>query len=116
KELLFELLKTFKSNSEYEIDGIVITHNKKHELKDVKNPEYSFAFKANSLLDEAEAIVIDVIWNMSKDRYLKPVVKFHPITLNGVTIKQATGSNADYIVKNKIGKGSIVKIQRSGDV
>jgi len=115
-ELLFELLKTFKYNSEYEIDGIVITHNKKHELKDVKNPEYSFAFKANSLLDEAEAIVIDVIWNMSKDRYLKPVVKFHPITLNGVTIKQATGSNADYIVKNKIGKGSIVKIQRSGDV
>ncbi len=115
-ELLFELLKTFKSNSEYEIDGIVITHNKKHELKDVKNPEYSFAFKANSLLDEAEAIVIDVIWNMSKDRYLKPVVKFHPITLNGVTIKQATGSNADYIVKNKIGKGAIIKIQRSGDV
>ncbi len=115
-ELLFELLKTFKSNSEYEIDGIVITHNKKHELKDVKNPEYSFAFKANSLLDEAEAIVIDVIWNMSKDRYLKPVVKFHPITLNGVAIKQATGSNADYIVKNKIGKGAIIKIQRSGDV
>jgi len=115
-EILFELLKTYKSNSDYEIDGIVITHNKKHELKEIKNPEYSFAFKANSLLDEAEAIVIDVIWNMSKDRYLKPVVKFHPIILNGVTIKQATGSNADYIVKNKIGKGAIVKIQRSGDV
>jgi len=115
-EKLFELLKKFKKNSEYEIDGIVITHNKKYELKEIKNPEYSIAFKSNLLLDEAEVIVIDIEWNMSKDKYLKPVIKFNPIIINGVSIKQATGFNADYIVKNKIGKGSIVKIQRSGDV
>ena len=33
-----------------------------------------------------------------------------------IYIKQATGFNADFIVKNIIGKGSIIKIQRSGDV
>jgi len=115
-DLLLELLKTYKSNSEYEIDGLVITHNNRYEIKETRNPEYSIAFKSNLLLDEAEVIVIDIEWNMSKDKYLKPVIKFHPIIINGVSIKQATGFNADFIVKNKIGRGSIVKIQRSGDV
>ena len=116
REDLLEHLKEFKKASEYEIDGIVITHNKKYLLKDGKNPEYSFAFKSNLLLDEAEVVVIDVEWNISKDKYLKPIVKFNPVVINGVSIKQATGFNADFIVKNKIGKGSIIKIQRSGDV
>lgn len=115
KELLEEL-KAFKEKSEYEIDGIVITHNKKHQLKANENPKYSFAFKSNLLLDEAEVIVKDVEWNVSKYKYLKPIIKFNPIIINGVSIKQTTGFNADFIVKNVIGKGSIIKIQRSGDV
>jgi len=113
---LLEILKTFKNNSEYEIDGIVITHNKKYNLIEGKNPDYSFAFKSNLLLNEAEVMVNDVEWNVSKDKYLKPIIKFNPVILNGVSIKQTTGFNADYIVKNKIGIGSIIKIQRSGDV
>jgi DNA ligase (NAD+) len=113
---LLDYLKLFKSKSNYEIDGIVITHNKYYKLKEGKNPEYSFAFKSNLLLEEAEVIVNDVEWNISKDKYLKPIVKFTPVNINGVSIKQATGFNADFIVKNKIGVGSIIKIQRSGDV
>ena len=113
---LFEFLKNYKSTSEYEIDGIVITHNKKYPLKDGENPKYSFAFKSNLLVDEAEVVVTDIIWNVSKDKYLKPVVKFDPINIDGVSIKQATGFNADFIVKNKIGIGAIIKIQRSGGV
>lgn len=113
---LFEFLKNFKSTSDYEIDGIVITHNKKYILKDGENPKYSFAFKSNLLVDEVEVVVTDISWNVSKDKYLKPVVKFNPVNIDGVTIKQATGFNADFIVKNKIGIGSIIKIQRSGGV
>jgi DNA ligase (NAD+) len=115
-EKLFELLKDFKKNSEYEIDGIVITHNKPYEIKNGDNPPYSFAFKSNELLDVAEVIVNNVEWNISKDRYMKPIVQFNPVKLNGVVIKQATGFNADFIEKNKIGLGSIIKIQRSGEV
>ncbi len=113
---LFELLKEFKTKSEYEIDGIVITHNKPYNLIEDDNPSYSFAFKSNELLDIAEVIVSSVEWNISKDRYMKPIVQFNPVKLNGVVIKQATGFNADYIYKNKIGIGSVIKIQRSGDV
>jgi NAD-dependent DNA ligase len=115
-EKLFEFLKSFKNNSDYEIDGIVITHNKPYEIKVGDNPPYSFAFKSNELLDVAEVIVNNVEWNISKDRYMKPIVQFNPVKLNGVIIKQATGFNADFIEKNKIGIGSIIKIQRSGEV
>jgi len=115
-EELFIILKDFKKTSEYEIDGIVITHNKHYDITNDKNPKYSFAFKANIILEELEVEVIDVIWNVSKDKYLKPVIKFNPVVINGITIKQTTGFNADFILKNKIGIGSIIKIQRSGDV
>jgi len=113
---LFELLKDFKKNSEYEIDGIIITHNKPYNIKYNDNPDYSFAFKSNELLDVAEVTVTNVEWNISKDRYMKPIVQFNPVKLNGVIIKQATGFNADFIEKNIIGIGSIIKIQRSGEV
>lgn len=115
-EDLFIILKDFKKTSDYEIDGIVINHNKPYDITNDKNPKYSFAFKANIILEELEVEVIDVIWNVSKDKYLKPVIKFNPVVINGITIKQTTGFNADFIVKNKIGIGSIIKIQRSGDV
>jgi NAD-dependent DNA ligase len=115
-ELLLELLKDFKTKSNYEIDGIVITHNKGYPVSNGKNPEFSFAFKSNSLVDKAEVIVTDVEWNISKDKYLKPIVKFDPVKLDGVVIRKATGFNADFIVKNKIGFGSIITIQRSGGV
>lgn len=115
-DILFNLLKDFKFSSDYEIDGIIITHNKIYNINTNNNPTYSFAFKSNELLDIAEVIVNNVEWNITKDRYIKPIVQFNPVNLNGVIIKQTTGFNADFITKNKIGKGSIIKIQRSGDV
>jgi DNA ligase (NAD+) len=115
-DILFDLLKTFKKTSNYEIDGIIITHNKPYDIIKGDNPNYSFAFKSNELLDIAEVVVTNIEWNISKDRYMKPIVQFNPVQLNGVIIKQATGFNADFIEKNKIGIGSILKIQRSGEV
>jgi NAD-dependent DNA ligase len=60
--------------------------------------------------------VVDVEWTASKDGYLKPIVHVQPVNVGGVTIKKATGFNADFIEKNKIGIGAIVQIIRSGDV
>jgi NAD-dependent DNA ligase len=64
----------------------------------------------------AEVKVLDVIWEASKDGYLKPVVQVEPIRLGGVTIKQATGFNAGFIETNRIGMGAVIQIIRSGDV
>lgn len=115
-EKLSEILQNFKENSEYEIDGIVVRHNKEYELVNGKNPKYSFAFKSILTNESAEVIVENVEWNISKDGYLKPIVKFEEVMLNGVKIKQATGFNANFIVSNKIGPGSKIIIIRSGDV
>ena len=113
---LYDLFKNWKETSNYEIDGLVITHNDIYKIKSGENPKYSFAFKSLKMQQEVDVIVSDIEWNISKDKYIKPIVKFNEIKLNGVKIKQATGFNADYIVKNIIGIGSKITIIRSGDV
>lgn len=104
-------------NNKYVIDGIVISDiSKVYEIALGKNPEYSFAFKSIHTLEQVEVIVKEVEWNISKDKYMKPIVKFDEILLDDVKIKQATGFNAGYIEKNNIGPGSRIVIIRSGNV
>jgi DNA ligase (NAD+) len=115
-ETLSNLLQKWRKDSKYEIDGIVVHHNSVHKIVSGKNPKYAFAFKTILTHEQAEVIVTDVEWNVSKHRYLKPLVKFNEVTLGGVNIKQATGFNGSFIEKNKIGPGSHIIIVRSGDV
>jgi len=115
-DFLYNLYKDWKEKSKYEIDGLIVKHNSNYKLKAGENPKYSFAFKSLNMQKQVEVVVNDIEWNISKDKYLKPIVKFNEIVLNGVKIKQATGFNADFIVKNKIGVGSRIVIIRSGDV
>ena len=114
-EYLSELLLEWRDNYDYEIDGVVVSHDDIYE-REYKNPESAFAFKMLLSEQAAEAKVLDVIWTPSKDGYLKPRVKIEPINLGGVTIEYATGFNGQFIQTNKIGVGSIVQIVRSGDV
>ncbi len=109
-------LQEWRQSSAYEIDGIVVYHNALHKIVSGKNPKYAFAFKSILTQEQAEVIVTDVIWNVSKHGYIKPTVTFNEVVLAGVKIKQATGFNANYIVKNVIGPGSRLIIIRSGDV
>lgn len=110
------LLKQFRDNSEYEIDGIIIHDNGKHERNTSGNPKYAKAFKMDSMCESATTEVLDVIWQPSKSGSLKPVVKVKPCKLAGVTIQRATGYNASFIELNGIGKGAKIEIIRSGDV
>lgn len=112
---LSDILVKRRDESDFEIDGIVVFHNKIH--KRVKEtPSYAFAFKSVLTMQKAEVIVTNVEWNMSKDGYLIPVVEFNAVALAGVTIKRAHGFNGKYIKDNKIGPGSKIIIMRSGDV
>lgn len=104
-----------RANPDFEVDGIVVTHDMIHK-RVRENPPYAFAFKSIHTLETAEVFVAHVEWNMSKDGYLIPVVHFPDVNLAGVTIKRATGFNAKYILDNKIGPGSRIVIIRSGDV
>jgi NAD-dependent DNA ligase len=105
----------WRTNYEYEIDGIIVADDNLHMRKD-GNPEHAFAFKMVISDQIAEAKVVDVIWTPSKSGYLKPRVRIEPIKLGGVTIEYATGFNGSYIESNKIGIGAVIQIIRSGDV
>jgi NAD-dependent DNA ligase len=114
-EELSDLLMDWRTNYQYEIDGVIVSDNNLHARKD-GNPEYAFAFKMVISDQMAEAKVVDVIWNASKSGYLKPRVQIEPIKLGGVTIEYATGFNGSFIETNKIGIGAVIQIIRSGDV
>ena len=114
-ELLSQKLVEGREMYQYEMDGIVIYHDKIYE-RSSGNPDHAFAFKMVLSDQMAEAKVVDIIWSPSKDGYLKPRVRIEPIELNGVTIEYATGFNGSFIEQNKIGIGSVIQIIRSGDV
>lgn len=113
---LSEYLMARRKNSEYDIDGIVVRDNKYHKIVKNKNPTYAFAFKSMLTHESAEVTVLNVIWNVSKDGLIKPIVEFTPVYINNVKIKQATGFNGAFIERHKIGVGSKIVIIRSGDV
>jgi len=114
-DLLSNLLVDWRTNYEYEIDGVIVSNNKIYERKEC-NPEHAFAFKMVLTDQVAEVKVVDVIWTPSKDGYLKPRVQVEPIQLGGVRIEYTTGFNGAFIEQNKIGVGSLIEIIRSGDV
>ena len=114
-ELLSEVLVKWRADYLYEIDGVIVTDDNVYPRKS-GNPEHSFAFKMVLSDQIAEVKVVDVLWNPSKDGYLKPRVQIEPIQLGGVKIEYATGFNAAFIEQNKIGLGALIQIIRSGDV
>jgi NAD-dependent DNA ligase len=114
-ELLSEVLVKWRAEYLYEIDGVIVTDDKLYPRKS-GNPAHSFAFKMVLSDQIAEVKVVDVIWNPSKDGYLKPRVQIEPIQLGGVKIEFATGFNGAFIEQNKIGIGALIQIIRSGDV
>ena len=114
-EMLSSYLVDKRTNYKYEIDGIIVADDHIYP-RTSGNPEHAFAFKMVLSDQKAEAKVVDVLWEPSKDGYLKPRVRIEPVKLGGVTITYATGYNAKFIEDNKIGVGSIVELIRSGDV
>jgi len=111
---LSDHLSKRKKSSSYDIDGLVIYQNNPYLKNTSGNPSNAFAFKMQT--EEANVTVTEVKWKMSKDRYMKPVVWFESVYLNGVTINKASGFNAKYIVDNQINTGSVICITRSGEV
>jgi NAD-dependent DNA ligase len=114
-EFLSDLLIEWRTKYEYEIDGVIVTNDAIHPRVS-GNPEYAFAFKMVLSDQVAEAKVVDVEWEASKNGYLKPRVRIEPIGLGGVTIEYATGFNGKFIEENKIGIGAVIMMVRSGDV
>ena len=116
-DFLSEMLSKGRKEYKYEIDGVVVIDDSKiYTQIEGENPDYGFAFKQVLTDQIAETVVVDVLWEISKDGYLKPKIKIETVELLGSEITYATAFNAKYIFDNNIGPGSVIKIIKSGDV
>ena len=105
-------MSKFRKKSIYDIDGIIITHNKIYERIE-GNPKHSIAFKSNN--DGVVTVVKEVEWNISRYNVLIPRIRFDKINL-GSMVEYCTGFSGKYIFNNRIGKGTKIRVILSGEV
>lgn len=103
-------------SSMYDMDGIVIMHDKVYPRTSDRCPAHAFAFKMVRADQHAISTVLDVHWEASKDGFLKPTIQIEPVQIGSVVIQYTTGFNARFIHTNQIGPGAVIELIRSGDV
>lgn len=113
---LLEILMKRQQKATHEIDGLVVTKDVKNPLNRSGNPDYSKAFKAEGAQESANATVVSIEWEETRHGYLAPRIRIRPIKLRGVTVNYASGKNAGFLKKNRVGPGAVVRIRRAGDV
>lgn len=116
EEYIRDYYQQRRTKSKYLIDGIVVTGNKTYVRPTKGNPKYAVAFKENSEDSIVEATVVEVQGNVSRTGRIVPLIIIKPVDINGVTVTRITGHNYGYIQKERIGKGAVVNVTRSGEV
>ena len=116
-----QLLNYYKElwSKVYKIDGLVIevdSNEFKAEFENNGNPKFAKAIKLPEWSTSAISKVVDVLFKVSKQGKLKPVIQIEPTDIDGVIVSNVTGYNMSYMVDNFIAKDSEIKIVRSGDV
>ena len=117
-DILSNMLLYARKNYIYDTDGLVVSCGNKIYpiITDKKYPDNSFAFKTVLNDQQAETTVINVIYEIQKEGYLKPRIEFEPVEILGTTNSFVTGNNCKFIKDNVIGPGSVIIIIKSGDI
>lgn len=114
--VLDKILHEFKEKEDLNYDGIVIaTHTLNHERQVKDNyPLNMVAIKFPAPRATTEVIGFD--WTQKKSGKLTPRLIVKPVKLDGSTISYTNGYNIDQVITKGIGIGSIVEIEKSGDI
>lgn len=112
----FDLLEFYDEiKRTYPVDGIVINFGNSYRHNENGLCEYNdIAYKFQAEIKETE--VTNIVWDISKNNILVPVIYVKHVELSGAMVGKATGFNYAFIKDNNVGKGSIVKICRSNEV
>ena len=89
-DILSKYLKKRRIDSIYDIDGVIVTNNKRHKRDNTGNPKYAFAFKVVLDDQKAKSKIVDIEWHISKDGYISPIVLIEPVSIGGVTISRVS--------------------------
>ena len=102
----------------FETDGMVIKLNDLRLAADLgvvgKDPRGAIAFKFPAR--EVTTTLNDIGVNVGRTGVLTPYAILEPVEVGGVTVKQATLHNFDYIAEKDIRIGDRVLLKRAGDV
>jgi DNA ligase (NAD+) len=103
---------------DYEIDGVVIKINDLDLADNLgvvgKAPRGAIAFKFPAQV--VNTTLEDIRVNVGRTGVLTPYAVLEPVEIGGVTVKQATLHNFDFISEKDIRKGDRVMVKRAGEV
>ncbi|WP_448545512.1 NAD-dependent DNA ligase LigA [Roseiflexus sp.] len=109
---------TRRDELEYEVDGVVIkidSFAQQAQLGVVgRDPRWAIAFKFPAR--EAVSRLIDIVVNVGRTGVITPNAVIEPVNIGGVTVRNASLHNADYIAERDIRIGDRVIVKRAGDV
>ncbi|HJN55141.1 MAG TPA: NAD-dependent DNA ligase LigA, partial [Candidatus Poseidoniales archaeon] len=107
-----------RNDYEFEIDGLVIKVDAFEERKilgsTAHHPRWALAWKFPP--EEAETVVMEVIWRTGRTGAITPVALVAPQFVGGVTVERVTLHNAGEIERLDLNVGDRVKLVRRGDV
>ena len=113
---LKELLQSFRSNSPFTIDGIIVQAVKMYDRADMGPsgcPRYAFAFKADEEEQMKKVRVLEVEWSNPKaDGAIIPKVIHERVVIDGHEHNNVAANNARWVIENGIGPGAIVLIRK----
>ena len=103
---------------DYGCDGLVVKVNRfdyQRHLGDVgREPRWAIAYKFPA--EQATTTLLDVKFNVGRTGTMNPYAVLEPVHVSGVTVKQATLHNEDYIRSKDLRKGDRVVVERAGEV
>ena len=102
----------------YEADGIVVkvdNFDQQLALGAVqREPRWAIALKFPAR--EAVTRLLNITVNVGRTGVVTPNAELEPVVIGGVTVRNASLHNADYIAERDIRIGDYVVVQRAGDV
>ena len=120
-EKVIDHVNTFESKRDelpYEIDGMVIKVND-IDLQDrlgmtSHHPRWAIAFKFKAR--QATSKLLAVEYQVGRTGAVTPVAKIEAVQVGGVTVKNISIHNEEYIKEKDLKIGDTILIERSGDV
>ena len=107
-----------RAEIDYEIDGVVIKVNDVDLAQELgvvgKAPRGAIAYKYPAQVVITD--LMDIRVNVGRTGVLTPYAVLDPVEIGGVTVRQATLHNFDFITEKDIRVGDRVQVKRAGEV
>ncbi|MFW0099662.1 MAG: NAD-dependent DNA ligase LigA [Coxiella endosymbiont of Haemaphysalis japonica] len=114
----YEALRKIRDTIPFDIDGVVVKVNS-FSLQEKSGfisraPRWAIAYKFAA--KERTTVVNDIEFHVGRTGVVTPVARLKPVSIGGVTVKNATLHNFNELHRKDVRVGDTVIVRRSGDV